>query len=190
MTGLAFSPSGYRLYSCSNTGSLALFSLQNNEASRFIRLLGNIAAKGSDGDDSHCVNKALSISQDGSRLALIGPFNFTITILDAESLTELLRLNITPAAPPSKQLATIADTARLVFFSTKLLNELLVVTKESHLLKFCASSGQLLSEVPRLHQSQCTCAVVSGDGRFLVTAGDHVLKVWDYTMTMELNFQV
>lgn len=189
MTGLAFSPSGHRLYSCSNTGSLALFSLQDGHASKLCRVLGNIVAVGDDGsDDVHHTHRALSLSQDGSRLALIGPLNFTITVLDAKSLNEVLRLDITPVTPSPNQSNTFVDRARIVCFSPKFLNELLVVTNESRLLKFCASSGRLLSEVPHLHRGRCSCVVVSGDGRYLVTAGDQVLKVWDYAM--DLNFQV
>lgn len=190
VTGLVISPTGHRLYSCSNTGSLALFSLQDSQTPKLLRLLGNIVAKGDDGNGDSHVPRTLALSHDGSRLALIGPFNFTITVLDAESLNELLRLDITPVTPSSNEAKSFMDTAKLVCFSPKLLNELLVITKESRLLKFCASSGQLLSEVPHLHRGQCSCVLVSGDGRYLVTAGDQVLKVWDYSMSMDLNFQV
>jgi len=31
---------------------------------------------------------------------------------------------------------------------------------------------------------------VSHEGRHLVTAGDKVVKVWDYHMRLDLNFQV
>jgi len=41
-----------------------------------------------------------------------------------------------------------------------------------------------------IHRSGCTAVDVSQDGRHLVTAGDKVVKVWDYHMRLDLNFQV
>ena len=196
MNGLVFSPSGRHLYSCSTSGSLALFSLQDGHTPKLLRLLGNIVAKMDDssksgsGGRNHAPTKTLALSQDGSRLALIGPFNYTITVLDADTLNEILRLDITPVTPSSNRSNTFIDTARLIAFSPKLLNEIVVMTKDSRLLKFCASSGRLLSEVPQLHRGRCSSMVVSEEGRYLVTAGDQVLKVWSYTMATELNFQV
>lgn len=32
--------------------------------------------------------------------------------------------------------------------------------------------------------------MTSKDGKYLVTAGDKVLKVWDYCMRLDINFQV
>ena len=32
--------------------------------------------------------------------------------------------------------------------------------------------------------------MTSHDGKYLVTAGDRVIKVWDYNMRLDVNFQV
>jgi len=193
VNGLLFSPNGRRLYSSSLSGSLALFTLQEGHTPKVLRLLGNIIAKGasSHGEDKHVPTKTLALSENGSRLAVIGPLNFTITVLDAESLNEVLRLDITPVIPLPDQSKTLVDRASLVAFSPGLLDELVVVTRDSRLLKFCASSGRLLSEVPRLHRGHCCSLAVSQDGRHIVTAGeDQVVKVWSYVNTLELGFQV
>ena len=56
---------------------------------------------------------------------------------------QLLRLDITPMTPSSHSL----DPARLLTFPPSSLDQLLVVTSGARLLKFSASTGQLLNEV-------------------------------------------
>lgn len=41
-----------------------------------------------------------------------------------------------------------------------------------------------------IHRGECTALSISRDGRYLLTAGDKVVKVWDYNMALDLNFQV
>ncbi len=189
VTGLVYSPSGQLLYSSASGGSLALYSSREHATPRLLRLLGNTVAKG--GDDGYAPG-ALSLNQDGSRLAFIGPHNHTITVLEGETLNELLRLDITPVSPPPPLGPSdgCIDVSKLVRFSSKALNQLLVVTKGGRLLKFSADNGQLLSEVAHLHRTECSSIAVSGNGRYLLTAGDQVLKVRDYSMNMEQNYQV
>ena len=45
-------------------------------------------------------------------------------------------------------------------------------------------------QIDNIHRSGCMSLDVSQDGRYLVTAGDKVVKVWDYHMRLDLNFQV
>ena len=45
-------------------------------------------------------------------------------------------------------------------------------------------------QVSHIHRGECTALSVSRDGRYLLTAGDKVVKVWDYNMALDLNFQV
>ena len=83
VTGLIFSPSGNNLYSSSSNGSLALYDT-HDEGCRVVRVMGNTVAKG----DKYGP-RALSLSEDGSQLAFIGPMEFTITVLDAETMDEV-----------------------------------------------------------------------------------------------------
>ena len=195
ITGLTYSPSGRFLYSASCSGSLALYSSTpsplpsegeergGHTFSTLLRLLGHVIAKGVE-------HAPLALNEDGSRLALIGPHNFTVTVLEAESLNELMRIDITPAARSNPSSAPFVDSAKLLLFSPSGLDQILVVTKECRLLKLSASSGQLLSEVGHLHRRECSALQASQSGRYLLTAGDQVLKVWDYSMAMDINFQV
>ena len=107
-------------------------------------------------------------------------------------LMQVLRLDITPMAPPPPPSSTSSslDPARIVLFSPEAVNQLLVITSGARLIKFSATNGQLLSEVSNIHRSECTSLSVDRAGRYLLTAGDNVVKVWDYGMMLDLNFQV
>ncbi|CAI8047359.1 WD repeat-containing protein 90 [Geodia barretti] len=136
----------------------------------------------------------MALSEDGKRLACIGPLSCNISVLDALSLSEVLRLDITPMAPPSPN--NSVSSAHLVMFSPATVDQLVVVTSSSEkeggaaLLKFSASNGQLLSQVSRVHRGVCSAISLTGGGRHILTAGDNSIKVWDYSMTLDLNFQV
>ena len=84
VTGLVFSPTGHRLYSSSSSsGSLAMYDSEQQNC-QIMRLLGNTVAKG-----EHLGPRALCLSGDGERLAFIGPLEFTVTLLDADTLNEV-----------------------------------------------------------------------------------------------------
>ena len=51
---------------------------------RLMRLLGNTVARG-----EHLGPRALCLSEDGERLIFIGPLEFTITVLDSDTLDEV-----------------------------------------------------------------------------------------------------
>jgi WD40 repeat protein len=92
------------------------------------------------------------------------------------------------APPPSG--SSKLDSAHIVLFSPQALNQLLVITSGARLIKFNATNGQLLSEVSNIHRSECSSLAVDKTGRYLLTAGDKVVKMWDYSMALDLNFQV
>lgn len=181
VTGVLYSPSGGQIFSCSASGSLAMYCCHDIHSPRLIRLLANTVAKGEEYGP-----QALTLNEDGSRLAFVGPHNFTISVLEADTLNEVLRIDITPVITSQP----LADSAKLVCYSPMALNQILVVTKLAKLLKFSATNGQLLSEVGPVHRTECLSVGVSGNGRYLVTGGDKVVKVWDYSMALSLNFQV
>lgn len=45
-------------------------------------------------------------------------------------------------------------------------------------------------QVSEMHKHQCVSLAVSEDGRYLLTAGQNSLKVWDYDMHLDVNSQV
>lgn len=89
MTGLVFAPSGDNLYSSSSNGSLALYDTHSSDHGadiecRVVRVMGNTVAKG-----ERFGPRALTLSEDGSRLAFIGPMEFMVTVLDAHTMEEV-----------------------------------------------------------------------------------------------------
>ena len=56
--------------------------------------------------------------------------------------------------------------------------------------QYTAHCSFVCFQVSNIHRSGCSCLVTSKDGKYLVTAGDKVLKVWDYCMRLDINFQV
>ena len=55
-----------------------------DDGCRVVRVMGNTVAKG-----EKYGPRAISLNEDGSRLAFIGPSEFTITVLDAATLDEV-----------------------------------------------------------------------------------------------------
>ena len=87
VTGLLFAPSGDNLYSSSSNGSLALYDTHSGDddgGCRVVRVMGNTVAKG-----ERYGPRALTLNEDGSRLAFIGPMEFTVTVLDAHTMEEV-----------------------------------------------------------------------------------------------------
>ncbi|KAK3091415.1 hypothetical protein FSP39_019740, partial [Pinctada imbricata] len=183
--GLEFSPIGDYLYSACSMGSLALYDARSDRY-ELLRLLGNTVVRGEKRGPN-----ALAVSPDGRRMAFIGPSEYTVCVVDAKSLSEVLRIDITnvSAVECGKSSANI-DSAERVYFSPESLGQLLVTTSNNKLLKFDGRSGRLMSEVANIHRSGCSCLAVTESGRHLATGGDKVIKIWDYAMKLDINFQV
>ena len=48
----------------------------------------------------------------------------------------------------------------------------------------------LILQIGNVHREPCMSLDISKSGKHLITAGDRVVKVWDYQMRLDLNFQV
>ncbi|KAK3551522.1 hypothetical protein QTP70_017350, partial [Hemibagrus guttatus] len=180
VVGLVFSPDGERLYSAGSMGYLALYKASQPEYTVH-RVLGNMIARGMDrGPD------ALAVSSDSKRLAFVGPTEYTVTIADARSLDELLRVDVSVLDVES----TTLDSALKVCFSPSGLSHLLVATSANKILWINRNTGKLVREVSEVHKDQCASLSVSEDGCYLLTAGHSAVKVWDYNMTLDVKSQV
>uniref|UniRef100_A0A3Q2Y4U8 WD repeat-containing protein 90 n=1 Tax=Hippocampus comes TaxID=109280 RepID=A0A3Q2Y4U8_HIPCM len=163
VVGLVFSPDGDCMYSAASEGSLALYNSCDND-SHVIRVV--------------CTGRApdaLTVSSNSRCLAFVGPSEYTITIADALSLEELLRLDVSILDSES----TFLDSALKVCFSSASPEHLLVATSANKILW-----------VSKVHKHWCSSLAVSEDRRFLVTAGHNAVKVWDYNMHLSLNSQM
>ncbi|ESP04065.1 hypothetical protein LOTGIDRAFT_230310 [Lottia gigantea] len=182
ITGLVYNPKGDYLYSCDSLGTLVLYDITTDTYS-VNRVLTNTVARG----ERYSPN-ALTVCPDGSRVAFIGPSDFTVTVVEGKSLDEVLRIDVTNMYPTDTR--TSIDTAVQVSYSTTKLHHLLVTTANNKLLKFDARNGRLLTEMDHIHRSGCTSISVYDTGKYLATAGDKVIKIWDYEMKLDINFQV
>ncbi|XP_028822928.1 WD repeat-containing protein 90 isoform X2 [Denticeps clupeoides] len=180
VVGCVFSPDGERLFSAGADGTLALYNSAHQELP-FIRVLSNILVRGTE-----CAPDALAVSGDSSRLAFVGPTEYTVTIMDARSLDELLRVDVSIMDVESTSL----DSALKVCFSTPSSGHILISTSANRILYVNTHTGRLQKQVCDVHKQCCLSLVVSDDSHYLLTAGQNTLKVWDYSMTLDINSQV
>ncbi|CAH3162897.1 unnamed protein product [Porites lobata] len=180
VTGLVFSPNGEFMHSAGALGSLALYDA-TDEGFQLTRVLPNTVVMG-----GKFGPHVLSVSEDSLRLAFIGPSEYTVTVANARSLDEVLRVDISTITADR----SIVDSALHVCFAPSSVKQLLVVTSTIRLLKLDSHNGVLLSEMSNIHRGSCSSLDVSRDGKHLATAGDRVIKIWDYHMRLDINFQV
>uniref|UniRef100_H2ZYH0 WD repeat domain 90 n=1 Tax=Latimeria chalumnae TaxID=7897 RepID=H2ZYH0_LATCH len=180
VTGLAFSQDGDYMYSAGSLGSLALYN-SAEEDHHILRVLGNVVARGNERAPD-----ALTVSTDSRYLAFVGPSEYTVTVMDGRSLDELLRIDVSILDLDSTSL----DSATKVCYAPASIGQLLVTTSANKLLWLNNKTGRLVREVSRVHRNVCSSLAVSNDSRFLLTAGDRLIKVWDYHMKHDVSFQV
>ncbi|XP_074646351.1 WD repeat-containing protein 90-like [Tubulanus polymorphus] len=184
VTGLAYSPMGDFLYSAGELGTLVLYDA-STDTYPLVRLLGNIVAKG----DKSAPN-TIAVNPNGRHIAVIGPTDFTISVLNARSLDEVMHIDISTIEPACGPSSTVIDTALQVAYSPSNVRNLLVATANKRLLKLDAATGKLLAQIDHIHRNSCSALTVSPDGRYLATSGDRLIKIWDYHMRLDINFQV
>ncbi|RNA21555.1 WD repeat-containing 90 [Brachionus plicatilis] len=138
--------------------------------------------------------RSLVISADQKCLSVIGPAKYLITIFDALTLNETMRINILsnddePIDGCDESSLYGKECAVRLSYSTYDLNQLVCVTSANRLLKFDSVSGRLVSSVSKIHRSLTDCIAITNDGNYLITSGDNALKVWDYCFRFDKNYQ-
>jgi WD40 repeat protein len=127
---------------------------------------------------------SLTSSPDDQFVAVIGSSDQLLTVFESLTLNELLRIDA------SNELDKAEDEKAIrLSYSSQNLNHLICITSTNKLLKFDCKNGRLISSTKKLHRTNTDCLNVSSDGRYLVTSGDHVVKVWDYDMKLDKNYQ-
>uniref|UniRef100_UPI00398F26DD WD repeat-containing protein 90 n=1 Tax=Pristiophorus japonicus TaxID=55135 RepID=UPI00398F26DD len=178
--GLVFSPNGEYMYSAGSMGSLALYDA-TEEDYHVVRILGNVVARGSySGPD------ALTVSSDSRYLAFVGPSEYIVTVMDARSLDEIMLIDVSILDLET----TTLDTALKVCYPSAAISQLLVTTSSNKILWLNARTGRLIREVCNVHKTVSSSLAVSEDIRYLLTTGDKVIKIWDYHLKQDINFQV
>ncbi|XP_068921625.1 WD repeat-containing protein 90 [Petaurus breviceps papuanus] len=180
ITGLAVSPDGKFMYSSCSQGTLALYNCSTQKYS-VLRVLSNVVCQ-----DAELGTNILVVNGDSSLLAFVGPSRYIVTIMDASSLDELLRIDISILDLESTNL----DSALDICFAPVSSGHLLVSTSSNKVLVLDVKTGCLTRQLSNLHQVACSALALSEDGHFLLTTGDRAIKVWDFQMKFNASFQV
>ncbi|XP_027718740.1 WD repeat-containing protein 90 isoform X2 [Vombatus ursinus] len=178
--GLAVSPDGNFLYSSCSQGALALYNCSTPKYN-VLRMLSNVVCQ-----DAELGTNVLAVNGDSSLLAFVGPSRYTVTIMDASSLDELLRIDISILDLDSTNL----DSALDICFAPVSSGHLLVSTSSNKVLVLDVKTGCLARQLSNVHQVACSALALSENGQFLLTTGDRAIKVWDFQMKLNTSFQV
>ncbi|UJR26857.1 hypothetical protein I4U23_008168 [Adineta vaga] len=181
VTGVLYSFNGSYLVSCDEEGDLCLSDATNN-----YKLLKAI-------DKALIVSKKspmpLSISSDGKYIVYIGPTEYIVTIIETNSLNQLLRIDISSCTFITAEQRTITSAESGLYARFAPNHQLLVATVNFKLLKFDSYSGQLLNIIENVHKQSIDCLAISSDNQYLITSGDKILKFWNANMELDVNFQ-
>ncbi|XP_074053166.1 WD repeat-containing protein 90 isoform X2 [Macrotis lagotis] len=179
ITGLVVSPDGNFMYSSCSQGILTLYNCSTQQY-YVLRMLSNVVCQ-----DAELGTNILVVNGDSSLLALVGPSKYTVTIMDASSLDELLRIDISILDLESTNL----DSALDICFAPVSSGHLLVSTSSNRVLVLDVKTGRLIRQLSNVHQVACSALALNENGQFLLTAGDRTIKVWDFQMKFNTSFQ-
>ncbi|XP_045426288.1 WD repeat-containing protein 90 isoform X2 [Pipistrellus kuhlii] len=180
IASLVISPDGSLLFSACSQGTLAQYHCAATSC-RVLRVAANVVCR-----DALPRPNALAVSADNHLLAFMGPFKYTVTIMDAASLDDLLRIDVSALDLASSGL----DSAEAVCFSPAPRSHLLVSLSSNKLVVLDATSGRMVREFCDMHPVACSALALSGDARLLLTAADRAIKVWDYLTQSSPSCQV
>ncbi|KAM5331996.1 WD repeat-containing protein 90 isoform 3-T3 [Glossophaga mutica] len=180
ITGLVTSPDGSLLFSACSQGTLAQYHCAAT-CCRVLRVAANVVCQ-----DARPSANALAVSGDSRLLAFVGPFKHMVTVMDAASLDDLLRVDISALDLASSHV----DSAVAVCFSPAPPSHLLVSTSSNKIVVLDATSGHVVRELCGVHPVACPSLALSRDARFLLTAADRAIKVWDYLTQSNPSCQV
>ncbi|XP_058566961.1 WD repeat-containing protein 90 isoform X3 [Neofelis nebulosa] len=180
VTGLAASPDGSFLFSSCSRGTLAQYHCSTTRC-RVLRVTANMVCR-----DAHPTPNALVVSGDSRLLAFVGPSKYVVTIVSTASLEELLRVDVSALELASSRL----DSAVAICFGPVPPGHLLVSTSSHTVVVLDAASGRVVRELSGVHSVACPSLALSRDARFLLTATDRVIRVWDYLAKASPGCQV
>ncbi|CAF4402178.1 unnamed protein product, partial [Adineta steineri] len=131
----------------------------------------------------------LSLSPDGKYIVYIGPTEFIVTIIETNTLNQILRIDISSCTFMTKDHRTIISSESAIFARFTPNRHLLVATINMKLLKFDSYTGKLLNIIDNIHKRSFDSLALSSDSQYLITSGDNMLKFWNANMELDINFQ-
>lgn len=180
ITGLAASPDGRFLFSACSRGALAQYH-SGAPRCRVLRVAANVVCQ-----EACPSSSILAVSEDSRLLAFVGPSKYTVSVVDTASLDELLRVNVNALDLAGSCL----DSAVALCFGPSPPSHLLVSTSSNMIAVLDARSGHVVRELSCGHAAACASLALSADGRFLLTAAERAVRLWDCATQAGLSCQV
>ncbi|CAF1001384.1 unnamed protein product [Adineta steineri] len=181
ITGLLYSHNGLYLISCDEEGDLCLSDVTDNY--RLLKSIGKAVVISKQGP------MPLSLSPDGKYIVYIGPTEFIVTIIETNTLNQILRIDVSSCTFMTKDHRTIISSESAIFARFTPNRHLLVATINMKLLKFDSYTGKLLNIIDTIHKRSFDSLALSSDSQYLITSGDNMLKFWNANMELDINFQ-
>ncbi|XP_043312643.1 WD repeat-containing protein 90 isoform X2 [Cervus canadensis] len=180
ITGLATSPDGRFLFSTCSRGTLAQYH-SGAPRCRVLRVAANVVCQ-----EACPSSSVLVVSGDSRLLAFVGPSKYTVSVVDAASLDELLRVDVSALDLAGSCL----DSAVALCFGSSPPGHLLVSTSSNTIAVLDARSGRVVRELSCGRPAACASLALSADGRFLLTAAERAVRLWDYAVQASPSCQV
>ncbi|CAF0801503.1 unnamed protein product [Didymodactylos carnosus] len=183
ITGLLYSHNGFKLLSSDSDGNLCLSDV--NDGYKLQRTIAKALPVINSKLSPNLRGNLLAISPDGKHTAYIGPTEFVVTVVETNNLNQTLRIDISSCVLNDTK--TVDESAVLVRYSPS--KHLLVATSNQKLLKLDSQTGKLLNIINCTHRRSFDSLALSSDSQYLITSGDKLIKFWDYSMSLDINFQ-
>ncbi|KAM9724960.1 WD repeat-containing protein 90 isoform 1-T1 [Dama dama] len=180
ITGLATSPDGRFLFSTCSRGTLAQYH-SGAPRCRVLRVAANVVCQ-----EACPSSSVLVVSGDSRLLAFVGPSKYTVSVVDAASLDELLRVDVSALDLAGSCL----DSPVALCFGSSPPGHLLVSTSSNTIAVLDARSGRVVRELSCGRPAACASLALSADGRFLLTAAERAVRLWDYAVQASPSCQV
>ncbi|CAF3419659.1 unnamed protein product [Rotaria sp. Silwood1] len=179
--GLLYSHNGSYLLSSDEEGDLCLSDANDNYKLQKTVAKALIASEKGP--------PPLSISPDGKYAAYVGPTKFIVTIIEINTLSQTLQIDISNCTLMTNDQQTITSLESALFARFTPNRYLFVATANFKLLKFDSYTGKLLNIIDNIHKHSFDSLTLSSNGQYLITGGDGMLKFWDANMKLDINFQ-
>ncbi|XP_070219073.1 WD repeat-containing protein 90 isoform X6 [Bos mutus] len=179
ITSLAASPDGRFLFSACSRGALAQYH-SGAPRCRVLRVAANVVCQ------EACPSSSIMVvSRDSRLLAFVGPSKYTVSVVDTASLDELLKVDVSALDLAGSCL----DSAVALCFGPSPPSHLLVSTSSNTITVLDARSGRVVRQLSCGHPAACASLALSADGRFLLTAAERAVRLWDYATQAGLSCQ-